>query len=515
MKKRLHVFLLTWYMQVFLTAAFFLVQSPIFSQCNLSVSITGKDPLCNGQNNGSVTSTATGASVNATYLWSSSSSAANGTGGIGIANAFAGTYTLTVTDGGCAATSNTITLHDPLKITSTVSSPNVGGYNVTCYGAKTGDIDLTVTGGATPYTYLWSNGATTEDLSKVAAGTYTVNILDANKCPAANNITLTQPDGALDASGLVTQITCINPKALIDLSVVGGVKEYTYLWNNGATTSTISNLDAGTYSVAITDAVGCQLGKAFTVNKPAPLAVSLSASQSTIFLTYGNQSTILHAKVNGGTQPYHYAWSPIHDPFTTDRSNVSESPKVTTDYTVKVSDSAGCTTTASIQIVVKDVSCSKNDNKVLMCVLDKKIPFTTHTECVPQGKVQKLLEDQKASLGGCPVGDAAASTFMTTISAQQNLVLADAPQQDLLTQKVKITPNPTTAKFEVLLNGFNNGKVEIKILDASGREVERRSVDINGYQTQVEFNLASKPKGLYLINIVSNEETLREKVIKR
>jgi hypothetical protein len=515
MKKRLHVFLTNYYVHVFFVAVCFLVQSPVFSQCNLSVSITGKNPLCSGQNNGSVTSSVTGASINATYLWSSSVAGANGTSGVNILSAFAGNYTLTVTDGNCSATSNTVTLVDPSKVTSAISSPNVGGYNITCFGAKTGDVDLTVTGGAAAYTYLWSNGATTEDLSKVAAGTYTVNILDANKCPAANNITLTQPDGALDASGLVTQITCNNTKGSVDLSVIGGVKDYSYLWSNGAATSSIAGLDAGTYSVAITDAVGCQLGKAFTINQPQLLNVSLSASQTTIYHTFGNQSTILHAKISGGISPYNYVWSPIHDPFNTNKSNVSESPEVTTMYTVKVTDGANCSTSGSIQIVVEDINCDKNDNKVLMCVVDKRIPFTFHTECMPQGKVQKLLDEQKATLGGCPVGDAAASTLITAMSEQSNLVLAEAVPEVSATGKLKVTPNPTTGKFNVILNGLNPGKVDIKILDASGREVESKSVNINGPQIQVPFNLESKPKGLYFINVVSNSDTLKDKVIKR
>jgi hypothetical protein len=515
MKKRLHVFLTNYYACVFFVAVSFLVQYPVFSQCNLSVSITGKNPLCTGSNNGSVTSVVTGASVNARYQWSSSVAAANGTSGVNILSAFAGTYTLTVTDGGCSATSNTVTLTDPSKVTSAISSPNVSGYNITCFGAKTGDIDLTVTGGTAPYTYTWSTGATTEDLSQVVAGTYTVNILDANKCPAANNITLTQPDRALDASGLVTQITCNNTKGSIDLSVVGGVKDYSYLWSNGATSSSITGLDAGMYSVAINDALGCQLGKAFTINQLQSLSVAVSASQTTIYHTFGNQSTILHAKVSGGVSPYNYVWSPIHDPFNTNKSNVSESPEVTTTYTVKVTDGANCSTAGSIQIAVDDINCDKNDNKVLMCVVDKRIPFTFHTECIPQGKVQKLLDEQKATLGGCPVGDAAASTLITAMSEQSNLVLADAVQELSATDKLKVTPNPTTGKFNVILNGLNAGKVEIKILDASGREVDSKSVNINGAQVQVPFNLESKPKGLYFINVVSNSDTLRDKVIKR
>jgi len=125
------------------------------------------------------------------YTWS------NGATTQDISGLLAGTYTVTVTDAkgdslGCTATTSvTITQPTPVALSSTQ-------VNVLCNGASTGSIDLSVSGGVAPYTYTWSNGATTQDISSLAAGTYTVTVNDANGsvsgCTATTSVTITQPD---------------------------------------------------------------------------------------------------------------------------------------------------------------------------------------------------------------------------------------------------------------------------------------------------------------------------------
>lgn len=131
--------------------------------------------------------------------------------------------------------------------------------DVKCYGSSTGAIDLTVTDGTAPYAYLWSNGATTEDISGIPAGTYSVTITDANKCVAhVESIIVAQPLTEVKATAVVTNISVFGAKdGAIDLTPTGGIAPYTFLWNTEATTEDISGLEPGTYSVTITDANGC------------------------------------------------------------------------------------------------------------------------------------------------------------------------------------------------------------------------------------------------------------------
>ena len=108
--------------------------------------------------------------------------------------------------------------------------------DVLCNGFATGSIDLSVSGGVGPYTYAWSNTATTEDINSLAAGTYTVTVTDANSCTATTNFTITEPT-AISLSATTADVACNgDDSGTIDLTVSGGVGPYTYAWSNSATT---------------------------------------------------------------------------------------------------------------------------------------------------------------------------------------------------------------------------------------------------------------------------------------
>src|SRR5205085_538278 len=125
----------------------------------------------------------------------------------------------------------------------------------TC-GNANGSIDITVTGGTTPYTYSWSNISTTEDISNVAANTYTITVTDNNGCVATQAVTIsTTTNPTLSTS--ITQTSCGNNNGAIDLTVTSGTSPYSYGWSNASTTEDISNLAANTYTVTVTDNNNC------------------------------------------------------------------------------------------------------------------------------------------------------------------------------------------------------------------------------------------------------------------
>ena len=138
-------------------------------------------------------------------------------------------------------------------------SANASATDVKCYGSSTGAIDLTVSDGTAPYTYLWSNGATTEDLTNIPSGTYSVTVTDANKCIAhVEDITVLQPLTGVSATSVVTNISVYGAAdGAIDVTPTGGTAPYTFEWNTGATSEDLSGLEPGAYSVVITDANGC------------------------------------------------------------------------------------------------------------------------------------------------------------------------------------------------------------------------------------------------------------------
>ena len=149
-------------------------------------------------------------------------------------------YIVTVTGGFCDATDTaTITFENcgcvPVNPSGVVT-------NVNCNGDLDGAIDLSVSGGILPYTYAWSSGPTTEDISNLAAGSYTVTVTDNASCDSIMAFTVTQP-AQLTSSVGVTNETCPGDcDGAANLTVAGGTGTYTYNWSNSATTQDISGL---------------------------------------------------------------------------------------------------------------------------------------------------------------------------------------------------------------------------------------------------------------------------------
>jgi len=148
-------------------------------------------------------------------------------------------------------------------VCSALSSSATGYFGIkpivtepTCYGGNTGSISLSLVGGLAPYSYNWSNGATSAILNNLAAGTYNVTVVDANNISATYSVAMKEPYQLLAST--VTQNGGLGQNnGYINLSVDGGTPGYSYDWSNGATTQNISGLAPGTYTVTVTDAAGC------------------------------------------------------------------------------------------------------------------------------------------------------------------------------------------------------------------------------------------------------------------
>jgi uncharacterized protein (DUF2141 family) len=193
------------------------------------------------------------------YLWS------NGATTEDLTNLKAGTYSVLVTDNNGCIKRDTVQIDQP-------QSPISIGHkkiDVLCHDQKTGEIDLSVSGGSPDYTFSWSNGATTEDIADLAAGVYTVVVTDLSGCIVRDTIQIVQPDSAIISFGKVTDVLCYGDKTgAIDLSVFGGTPSYVYEWLTGETSQDVSGLQAGVYTVLITDANGCTMRDTFTIKQP-------------------------------------------------------------------------------------------------------------------------------------------------------------------------------------------------------------------------------------------------------
>jgi len=136
-----------------------------------------------------------------------------------------------------------------------------------CAGVARGSIDITVSGGTAPYTYSWTNGATTEDIHDLMPGTYSVVITDANGCQLMGTYTIVAPN-SIEATSEVDNPDCSEATGKINITVSGGTAPYTFVWSNGATTEDLDAVVAGTYQVTITDVNGCTFVASATLTAP-------------------------------------------------------------------------------------------------------------------------------------------------------------------------------------------------------------------------------------------------------
>ncbi|GEM_PF-5227958 len=314
------------------------------NQCSVtdSITITGSIPLtllekqvnvsCNGGSNGSATVTITGGTLPYTYLWSNQATTATATG------LSAGTYDVEITDAKGCTRSTTFTINEPpLLIPSTTQT------NIACYGAATGTATVNPIGGSAPYTYLWSNGATTPTINNLAASTYTVIITDSKGCSTSTSVDISQRS-ALAVTPSQVNVSCqsgTNGSATV--LVTGGTPGYTYSWApNGGSEATASNLTAGLYTVTITDANGCTLSQPFTIVQAAPLVIT--STQTNIGCS-GNPYGTATVETTGGTAPYTYTWS-------TPNGVLNKATELAAGtYTVQVTDAKGCSSTQEITII--------------------------------------------------------------------------------------------------------------------------------------------------------------------
>ncbi len=285
---------------------------------------------CFGGNNGAITTTVSGGNPPYSYTWN------NGTSTVSQNGLLAGAYSVTISDASGCNTILDTTITEPLPLILAVANAS----NLTCFGSNDGSITLSISGGITPYTYLWSNGANTQNISGLTPSTYTVTATDANGCSQTVSATITEPL-ILQSVLTVSNATCFGlANGSIDLDPRGGTAPYTYTWSNGANTQDINSLTAGLYELTLTDANGCSLTNSRYINEPAQLIASGAPTNINCF---GNNNGAIDLTVSGGTAPYTYQWS-------TGSATQDISTLIAGTYKVTVSDINSCRQTLSFTL---------------------------------------------------------------------------------------------------------------------------------------------------------------------
>lgn len=297
----------------------------------LAISLTSVPVQCDPAASGTITVNITSGASPFAYIWSNSQSTATAS------NLSNGTYTVTVTDAGGCTASMSATLLGPVVV--------INANNVLCNGGTTGVVSANTYGGTPPYSYLWSNGSTntTQTITGLPAGTYTVTVTDAFLCSKTASYTVTEPS-LLTTSCTGSNVSCTgSSNGSANVTASGGTIPYSYNWSNGVTTSSNNNLITGTYTVTVTDGNGCTITCGYEVTEPTP------SFNNIIGPCIGGNTGVVTAVMNGGAPPYTFSWS-------NSQSNATATGLTAGTYTVTITDANNCTITGTV-VITEDVTC--------------------------------------------------------------------------------------------------------------------------------------------------------------
>ena len=282
---------------------------------------------CNG-GTGNLSVGAGGGTPPYQYQWSDGNTGAVNT------NLDAGIYAVTITDANGCQSNDAFQLEEPAALNIVPFVQN----NVSCAGEDDGLIQVSASGGTTPYFFEWSNGTTGPSLVNVGAGNYVVTLIDNMGCETEETFTIQEPAPLVIVPFVQEDVSCAGETdGLIQVSASGGNMPYTFEWSTGATGPSLVNVGAGNYVVTLTDNMGCETQQSFPIEEPDPILISYQLQEPDCF---GATNGMAQIQPEGGIPPYSYFWP----------DGSTEANRMDLEagsYSVSVQDANGCMNQAS------------------------------------------------------------------------------------------------------------------------------------------------------------------------
>jgi hypothetical protein len=416
--------------------------------------MTGGGYYCQGA--GGLTVGLSGSESGVTYTLfkggNAQSPSVSGTGNpVSFGTQTSGTYTVSGSNaaGTTSMTGSIIAIENPAI---TVSGTVTDG----ACSAGTGAVNVSVTGGTLPVTvWKWTGPnnytSSVQNISGLAAGTYTVTVTDSKSCTATKSF-MVQSGG----STIIAAVSTLN---------------------NG------------------------------TVFRTSPVYTSIDPI---LYITgksgnFGLSSQVkLTATATGGSGTYTYTWSPKTGLSVTTGSAVTAKPTVTTTYTVTAKDSKGCTGTLVKSVTVKNISCTSNRKAgVMMCVLNTN--GSRSSTCILLTNTS-VLNNTKNTFGSCT------ATAALGLGAE---FLLTQPLENSGNASIKAYPNPTPGNLSLELNGFAEGKARVNLYCSDGSLVMQKELELTGDQQVVTLDLSNQPDGVFHVQLIQNLITTQTTIIKQ
>lgn len=531
-------------------------------QSDFSISVIPRDVLCHGDSTGSILVQASGGEPPYQILWSTGDTTDL------VEHLAAGSYSVTVTDDGGCQLSEMVELEEPTPL-----QVDFEQINVSCGGAADGTVKINPSGGKAPYSFLWSHNQIFGELNNLQPGDYTVTVSDANLCEEIIELTITEPEpldmdvdlflvdcdgsrGGMTAhvrggkypyhylwSNGDTTITISDippgiygvtitdgnqctismddleidgdPPILLDIEVQdiecsdedtgsilvwaeGGSPPFTYEWNTGQTDSAIHNLAVGEYHITVTDADGCMVTASATVGRSLPISLIINTQD---IACAGQENGIAKAEVGGGLSPYFYTWNTG----ATGSSIVNLAPGT---YSLTITDSAGCTTSDTVEIIspdtlraipsFMDISCfGETDGKASVSVTGGVPPYEY---AWGNGGTDSLIQNLPAGIYGVVVRDAMDCIVTTSITISKpppltlSLIIENIPCEGNSSGLVNSIMTGGVAPYSYL---WSNGDTTAVLMDVPSGTYVLRVTDASGCSIEASATLNATP-GLVL-----------------
>ncbi len=458
------------------------------------VSANNVNPICPNTTGTLTANTYSGTTGPFSYTWTNLVTNATYTGNIAVVPV--GQYSLVVVD---QTTGCRNELADSSIYVSQTSNINIT-YSTTIANCTNGTASVSVSGGVGPYTYQWNTGANTPSINNLTQGAYSATVTDSQGC-INNNVWSTawvQQTPTISVNPSVTNATCVQNNGSAIAFATGGMPPYTYAWDNGQTTQTLTAVAGGTYyTVIATDANGCTGSLWVTIGVTTPITVTDAVSASSCSAPTGSATL----NISGGTPPYTTVWNT----FSGLTTNTTISGVTSGQYAFTVTDAIGCIQTGSVfipsvsniyaGIYSSIVTCPASVGAVYSNVSGTNPPFTynwsngstaTQISNVPLGSYSCIITDAV----GCSVTKYASLYAISPI----NIGLTTTQASCKFTADGSVIANATGGTAPYTYNWSNGqtgttassltyGNVFVSVTDANGCS--------NNNHTYVNYNAAN------------------------
>jgi gliding motility-associated-like protein len=415
--------------------------STITTPSTLAISLTSYGNVsCFGACDGYASAAVSGGSAPFNYMW-----IPGGTSGGSVNNLCAGTYTVTVTDANGCSANTTVNISQPNALIASISNTDVS-----CYNASDAQATAVYVGGTGPYTFLWTPALqTTPTATGLDGGVQNLTVTDSLGCTANASVVILEPT-LLAVSATTSNSNCGNADGSACASITGGSPPFVYSWNDPGlqTTSCANNLNAGVYTISVTDDHGCSVTNVANVNDNQAPTVTIPTSTD---VTCGGASNgSAQGNITGGILPYSINWVPGN------QNTLFVNGLAGGIYSMVVTDSVGCIGSASVTIdepspLISGITSSFNTSCNLAC--DGSATVLGGGGTAPYTYLWNDLSTQTTTTAT----NLCAQTYIVTVSDFNGCTSTSSV---IITQPAPLAVN-TVSQTNVLCNGGNTGQVTV------------------------------------------------------